>query len=57
MNQLKQAAEEIRKKRKLNNKKADILELDKMHVNFKKIWLWAAVNRKTKELIGFFIGE
>ncbi len=28
-----------------------------MCVNFKKIWLWTVVNRETKELVGFFVGD
>ena len=28
-----------------------------MCMSFKKIWLWTAVNRKTKKLVGFFIGD
>ncbi len=26
-------------------------------MNFKKIWLWTAVNIKTKKLVGFFVGD
>ena len=34
-----------------------VLELDEMFVCSKKIWLWTAVNRKTKRLVGFYVGD
>ena len=58
INWVKQAADEIRKKRKFNNKKTNILELDEMCINFKKnLWLWTAVSRTTKKLVGFLVGD
>lgn len=57
INWVKQAADEIRKRRIFNNEKTNILELDEMCVNLKKIWLWTAVNRETKKLVGFFVGD
>ena len=40
------------------SEKVDILELDEMCINFKKnVWLWTAVNRVTKKLVGFFVGD
>ena len=35
-----------------------VLELDETFINFKKnIWFWTAVNRKTKKLVGFLVGD
>ena len=37
--------------------KVEIWELDELYINFlKNIWLWTAVDRATKRLIGFQIG-
>ena len=38
------------------DEKVDILELDELCVNLKNIWLWTAVDRATKRLVGFQIG-
>ena len=57
INWVKKAAERIHKRRKFKQKKTNILELDEMCVNFKKMWLWTAVNRETKKLVGFFVGD
>ena len=35
----------------------NILEFDKMCVNFKKICLWIVVNRVTRKFVDFFIGD
>ena len=39
INWVKQAADGIRKKRKFNNKKTNVLELDEMCINFKKKYM------------------
>ena len=39
------------------HEKVDVLELDEICVSLKKIWLWTAVNRKTKRLVGFHVGD
>ena len=55
INWLKKAGaklEEVPKK----DEKVDILELDELCVNLKNIWLWTAVDRATKQLVGFQIG-
>ena len=44
--------EEVPKK----DEKVEVLELDKLCVNLKNIWLWTAVDRDTKRLVGFQIG-
>ena len=44
--------EEVPKK----DEKVEVLELDKLCVNLKNIWLWTAVDRDTKRLFGFQIG-
>ena len=57
INWVKKAAENIRKNTVIKNRKVDVLELDEMCVNLKKTWLWTAVERKTKKLVGFFVGD
>lgn len=39
--------------------KVDVLELDKMYINFKKIkkkWIWLAVERTSQKIKGFYVG-
>ena len=38
------------------DEKGEVLELDELYVNKKNIWLWTAVDRATKRLVGFQIG-
>ena len=55
INWVRLLASKIQKNPK-KSEKVVILELDEMCVNFKKkIWLWTAVNRVTKKLVGFFV--
>ena len=57
INLVRQLASKIQKIPK-KSEKTDILELDEMCINFKKnIWLWTAVSRTTKKLVGFFVGD
>ena len=53
---MKKAAKQIKEKSTKRSEKTYILLFDKMCVNFKNIWLWTAVDRKSKELTGFEIG-
>ena len=41
---------------KKEKKQSDILKFDGICLNFKNIALWTAVDRKTKELVGFEVG-
>ena len=44
--------EEVPKK----DEKVDVLERDELCVTLKNIWLWTAVERATKRLVGFQVG-
>ena len=45
------------KESRRRKKEIEVLELDEMCISFKKnIWLWTAVDRESKKLLGYDVG-
>ncbi len=55
INWVKKAGAKLEKVPK-KDEKIDVFELDELCINKKYIWLWTAVGRATKRLVGFQVG-